>query len=808
MVSTSKILTVSYGTFSCTLEGFDDSFETMKAIAEYFRDLAAEDRYFGAEPPVPDAEMLARIAEREIARRVEAREERGNIVLRAQPYGTVGAPLAQPVATSQPVAASQPVSFAPAPLAQTPAAAAPAAAAPAPAQQPVAAERVAETATENVAETATETTAETVAAPAVAPRQAPTRPAADVPTADVPAADDWEDVSLDAFASDVARSPAMATTPLRHTPVPHPDPESVAAKLQRIRDVVTKAAATPAPDSYSEDEHADSFLAETASSIETALAEDAAADQHPEDDDGDEIAALLSRLTGESKPAAAQAAAADAIAQDDAFADEGFDDEGFDGDLAADDLAADDLAADALPDQPPAAAALAQDAPQQDTEQQPEDDRIGDALRADWATIETGMADTVADAAQADQQDDDDLVDIEIAADDATGDEANGTTPSVRVIKMKRADFEAALAAGELVPEDDADADAGDTLDNTAQVADDRAEAAAVTQAAPTSGLRILPGAGLSPQEEEDLRRELAAVEAELVDIYRDTEDHADPRASDMIEDEDDDLTSLFDEDEDDAQDKVAAQDAAPLVLRDPREQLVNVRAEDDMSRLMAKAESAMTEPESASRRNAIAHLRAAVAATKAEQSAGTLPTREPAANAFRDDLASVVRPRRPMGEAATATPRPADARPAPLKLVAEQRVDLQNDRAATPVRPRRVSLAPMPDDAADLGPIPSAPDTAVGEFADFARKMGATALPDLLEAAAAYLVHVEAQPEFSRPQLMNKARQGTPDALSREDGLRAFGQLLRQGKIQKIRGGRFTAAEDIGFKPAARRAG
>ena len=92
--------------------------------------------------------------------------------------------------------------------------------------------------------------------------------------------------------------------------------------------------------------------------------------------------------------------------------------------------------------------------------------------------------------------------------------------------------------------------------------------------------------------------------------------------------------------------------------------------------------------------------------------------------------------------------------------------------------------------------------------FASYAKQMGAKDLPQLLEAAAAYLSFVEGREEFSRPQLMNKVRQLPSIEFNREDGLRSFGLLLREGKICKNGGGRFTASVDIGFRPAKRAAG
>ena len=114
----------------------------------------------------------------------------------------------------------------------------------------------------------------------------------------------------------------------------------------------------------------------------------------------------------------------------------------------------------------------------------------------------------------------------------------------------------------------------------------------------------------------------------------------------------------------------------------------------------------------------------------------------------------------------------------------------------------------PITTTAVAPAPAPAASASDATSFEDFASEMGAVQLTDLLEAAAAYLSFVEGHEQFSRPQLMNKVRQVELDNFTREDSLRSFGKLLREGKIEKLKGGRFQASDQIGFKPDARAAG
>ncbi|HAR82180.1 MULTISPECIES: hypothetical protein [Sulfitobacter] len=732
MMNNNKILTVSYGTFSCTLEGFDDSFGTMKAIAEYFRDLSSEDRYFGAEPAQPDAEMLAHIAQKEISRRVEARQQDGQIVLSAQTPE-------EPAAPAQPAPAPEAAETPKAPAAPQPQVSS-TAAGPSVVSTSFAPRRPKEisayydayrinalksaepeAAPAPQAEAAAlrdEVVSRDVAAPKPEATQAEAAPASAAPAPEVDIVPGQPDEDVEAFFADSPRNEVTVDEQdAEIQPVAAPVVDSIAAKLQRIRAVVANqdAPAAPQPQVFDDEDTIDA-----------------------EDSTDDVIADAINDIQG-----------------------------ALDADDTVEDIAqSSDLEAEAEED---VAAA-------QESEEQHEDVAADEVEEADAAQVDA----------------------------DETGEAKEDTAPRGRVLKVKRADIDRAIAEGELEEVEE--------------------DAPAVLEEPEKPALRIQrdPESTLSDEDEEDLARELAELEATLSSAAADTLTDAPEDAEEAVADEDDapeeetaeedsqedtaqEETQDIDVSEDDAEEaqaEVQADTAAEPEAEAPkaapqRRSLPTLDADSgpDMNRLLAETDNQMDEPEAATRRDAITHLRAAVAAKKADMALGAPDAAERENNAYRSDLAEVVKPRRPASTTAR-TERPAEPRPAPLKLVAAQRIDTDQPRNVAPVRPRRVAaVAPAP--------VPQA-----GGFAEFAEEMGATQLPDLLEAAAAYMAFVEGMDDFSRPQLMNTVRQGGAEDFSREEGLRSFGQLLRTGKLQKLEGGRFKASEQIGFQPDARAAG
>jgi hypothetical protein len=87
-------------------------------------------------------------------------------------------------------------------------------------------------------------------------------------------------------------------------------------------------------------------------------------------------------------------------------------------------------------------------------------------------------------------------------------------------------------------------------------------------------------------------------------------------------------------------------------------------------------------------------------------------------------------------------------------------------------------------------------------DFADFAAAHGASDLTDQLEAAGAFICFVEGEEDFSRPQVMKLVQSATENEISREDGLRSFGRLLRQARLVKLANGRFQVAENTQYRP------
>lgn len=857
MVGESKILTVSYGTFSCTLEGFDDSFSTMKAIAEYFKGLAAEDRYFGAEPPAPDAEMLMRIAEREVKSRVEAQVGEGGIVLRRS-EGQSDSPqeihdAAEPHAAPTPPEAVEQTSNAT--IVDTPAPRA----APSPFTAPeggdsdsVAAKlsriRAVVSRAPNAAashdtedddsnglmdpiESAFKDITQEAAAPA--PKETAEKEAAQpehaqpeiAPTdfdapADEASADEATDEITDEITDAIVETPeeaAVEQAPEAEAPTAENTAEETTEETTDVR-----ASEIPEEDATEDDgvlAGVGAFMAQSDSSDLQADEEGYSNEQGDTPIDATDISSILGAIsneaeTSEDAPAdtsesAAEAEDADAVdfsAITEAFAED--EDEG----------AATETELEA--EEEPEIVAVIEDAPAEETSDElvdlsePSDeisqDDIDDLGRMDGTDISDG--EITEEAPEEAAHTDDEIVDAapegETTAEEAPHPEDGSRVakPSIssvaararaRVIRVKKADLADAIegdSGAELV-------DTGDAAQHVESTTYDMEEHAASTSEVTSD--KSESDAALSDEDEADLMAQLAAaVDGDAAE------------ATPAIEAQEQTASDENDAD-DDALDRAigaAIGDVhAPLPEVTPHQTLAKEADDEKMNRLMEESESQFAESEGSRRRSAIAHLKAAVAATVADRKilGGSAPSADDTTTDYRKDLADVVRPsraKRLLGKK--------DSRPAPLMLVSEQRIDAPD---GTAVQPRRVGKSAVGlhdvNEGRNAGSNldeKSAKHLAESKsFAEFAERVGATELPDLLEAAAAYTAFVEGLEHFTRPQVMRRVLRFSEDqGVTREEGLRSFGLLLRQGKIEKVKRGQFKISESTRFRPDARIAG
>jgi hypothetical protein len=306
----------------------------------------------------------------------------------------------------------------------------------------------------------------------------------------------------------------------------------------------------------------------------------------------------------------------------------------------------------------------------------------------------------------------------------------------------------------------------------------------------------------LSDEAEAELQRELDALEdvaEEPAAAVVDTVAEADANI-DAITEADDDLRRQLS--------ALGAEDSPA-----PAATTMEPAAQDEsLRRLMDQTQTEMAEPSNRRRLSSIAHLKAAVAATIAERF-GTKPKPVEEVEAtrtepYRNDLARAVRPVRPASTGTTAE------RPTPLVLVSEQRIDRPAAPATvTPVRPRRVSAQAVAVQEAfddeDFDIEDDDTDNIFGDskgFAEFADRIGATDLSELLEAAAAYSSAVEGREHFTRPQLLRQISAVTGTDVSREDELRGFGALLRDGRIVKVKRGQFALTDQSSYLDEARK--
>ncbi len=711
MTSESKILTVSYGTFSCTLEGFDDPFNTMKAIAEYFRDLTAEDRYFGAEPPQPDAAMLHRIAEREVSRLVDARVRENGVHLRPQDGDDAAAAKAPGPVTPMPAAEMAPA-LAPA-----------------------------------------EPSLQDAIPDGVAAKLARVRQSVTIE----PTVLDTEDL-----AEAIADAPEPVTADAAADPVPTADPDRFSSDALRQLEALLRAP-TEAPEVVPEPVDA---MAWPDMAEETDLATDEATADNlvPMDLVGADLAALedetdnlfVEDLAEDGLPPEAQTAAEDAY---------------------------EDLVADAV-------------APELD----PVLDPALDAALLEAAAAEAAIEDLSETAAPASLTEA--LLEDPLPEEAATPEVAPlpaETRPAGRSKRVNSRVVRLHPEANEDTPPEGARAATGlpELGGNDAEVA------------------RLLRQTDDELADDENRRRldsiahlkaAVLATEADRA-FTGDVTPAPDTRADSYRED----LAHVVQPD-----DVPPAPEAAPPTPEvKPRRKTVSVRPQEPrpgtirpgmmgppplvlVSEQRIDRIQPVPEPEPTPAPKPTPAPAAASAVTEVPAPAAAAPARAEPVSA--PVAAPVAAPREGQPMVALRTGRLTGAigigAAAPSPLVPQKKIVLDQPSQGT---------ASDLDDEEDLDEHLSATEEA--GLAEFAERVGVKSMAEMLEAAAAYATCIEKRSQFTRPQLMRRlmASAGSRQ-VSREDGLRSFGTLLRTGRIEKVSRGHYMLAETSPYLAEARR--
>ncbi|WP_116132219.1 hypothetical protein [Tropicimonas sp. IMCC34043] len=204
---------------------------------------------------------------------------------------------------------------------------------------------------------------------------------------------------------------------------------------------------------------------------------------------------------------------------------------------------------------------------------------------------------------------------------------------------------------------------------------------------------------------------------------------------------------------------------------RRPRVLAPDNGSEAQFSRLMEEADSKLAGPELRRRRSALAYLRAAIAATRAEPPSMAGVARADHTRSYREEFRQI-------------------APPAPLAPGG-----LTQGVAAAP------PALPDPGNEADLPEAMLQDEAEV--FEAFVWQMAAAGLEDLLECAAAYAIHVRGQPHFNHPQLLTLVRQlDSHVALDPDASLRAFEALLARQSVVRVGAARFILSQSSRFIP------